>query len=548
MAGMRDPSRPLLLCLMLMLSCAAAGGVGASYLLSKPVGTVAVLVPGLPLEEQLQQVATRFFGEGASLELPPLHSPKTSLRLDSAVSPALPSPLKEDALESTGDAVAVEREDVGSWDGSGSSATLSGMACAFKVIDSRMPVSNRLALCLGWLSLTLIESTHSEYGVLLVEAFKPWSALDCVGLVGGVLGVLCGCWLLWRWTGSKRATKTNSATTQVDALLEPLPATQNKPAIEDEVENEVEFYDKLGSGSSGASEVWTGRFENQLVAIKLVQAQGRQRAQHEIKMLLRAGAHQNVVRLVAHRQVGDCSQIVMSTLSSRSLEEVVECGSQPLKLSTVQAVSPECTHMLSQLTAGVFHLHANNLAHTRLSPSTVRVVGEHCVQICSLGSAVSLRHDPGPLTPDLGTGQCWAPAPELLGDAPMRPGVAADVFALGCLHFYLVTGGAHLYGKRSVRVNRIMAGKPGLPGLLAKVSTHADFVDKAVSHDPSNRATAGGLQEHPALWTSSKAADFVCDLSDQLDSTEACELHLEIDKVGKAVCGKVNQALSIRTV
>eukprot|EP00658_Telonema_sp_P-2_P045282 TRINITY_DN3320_c0_g1_i5.p1 TRINITY_DN3320_c0_g1~~TRINITY_DN3320_c0_g1_i5.p1 ORF type:complete len:238 (+),score=46.26 TRINITY_DN3320_c0_g1_i5:166-879(+) len=134
--------------------------------------------------------------------------------------------------------------------------------------------------------------------------------------------------------------------------------------------------------------------------------------------------------------------------------------------------------------------------------------------------------------------RCWAPAPELLGDAPMRPGVAADVFALGCLHFYLVTGGAHLYGKRSVRVNRIMAGKPGLPGLLAKVSTHADFVDKAVSHDPSNRATAGGLQEHPALWTSSKAADFVCDLSDQLDSTEACELHLEIDKVGKAVCGK----------
>lgn len=82
--------------------------------------------------------------------------------------------------------------------------------------------------------------------------------------------------------------------------------------------------------------------------------------------------------------------------------------------------------------------------HTRLSPSTVRLTdSSKIIQICSLGHVSPVGSELSPAV----HGIPWGAAPEMLSSSPSECNASVDVFAVGCVAYYILTGGAHPFGK-----------------------------------------------------------------------------------------------------
>ena len=116
---------------------------------------------------------------------------------------------------------------------------------------------------------------------------------------------------------------------------------------------------------------------------------------------------------------------------------------------------------------------------------------------------------------------------------PAKPSV--DIFGVGCLAYYVLTGGAHPFGKRSVRQQRVVKAKPALNS-LSKLPMHADFVEQAVMHVAAERAPIDVLERHPMCWSAQETSNFLCDMSDRLDLGNDTS---GIEKSAQRVFGKV---------
>ena len=189
---------------------------------------------------------------------------------------------------------------------------------------------------------------------------------------------------------------------------------------------------------------------------------------------------------------------------------------------------------VQQMASGVSHLHRHGVAHQRLSPSTVRVCDSGQLLICSLQHAWCAEFPQSPAT------TAWAAAADC-GREPFK----ADVFALGALAHYVLTGGAHPFGKRSVRAARISQAKPSL-SLLKGTPLAADFVAAAVSHNAADRPSAAICEEHPMLWSAARHAALICEASDQMDAADvACNLETRIEAAARRIFVKVSQRLLV---
>jgi serine/threonine protein kinase len=77
---------------------------------------------------------------------------------------------------------------------------------------------------------------------------------------------------------------------------------------------------------------------------------------------------------------------------------------------------------------------------------------------------------------------------------------AVDVFALGCVVYYVVDAGGHPFGNEISRNHNILHGLADLSRVSHIPEVH-DFVTKAIRRDPSLRPKSRVLLEHPLFTT-----------------------------------------------
>lgn len=117
-----------------------------------------------------------------------------------------------------------------------------------------------------------------------------------------------------------------------------------------------------------------------------------------------------------------------------------------------------------------------------------------------------------------------------------RRTLAVDVFSLGCVVHYVLTGGEHPYGLWYEREANIIAGKPDL-SRLSLCPDALDLVGCMLQADPARRPTSSQLCSHPFFWPAAKRLDFLVELSDRLEKESADSpivLALESGAVGPA--------------
>ncbi|KAI8920699.1 kinase-like domain-containing protein [Entophlyctis helioformis] len=334
----------------------------------------------------------------------------------------------------------------------------------------------------------------------------------------------------------------------------------------------------LGYGSHGTV-VFKGQFENRPVAIKRMLADFYETAEHEARILQESDHHPNVIRYFVKEEHDGFLYIALE-LCQASLFDLVEKPPTP-ELTLLRS---QLNHkdVLQQAMCGVQHLHSMQIVHRDIKPQNILIGGPQSkkdtrprVLISDFGLGKRLADDHSSFTHTAARGggtAGWRPREvleALAGDmdacddpqntppadtsttsSTLRMSRAVDVFACGCVFYYVLSGGKHPFGNKLMCEANIMRGNYrldaldalGPEGVLAK-----DVIRRMIAPDAKKRPDATAVLHHPFFWSASQRLAFLGDLSDRLESEPRDAVNVSplvklIERGGSKVTGSDWQA------
>ncbi|ODV77525.1 kinase-like protein [Suhomyces tanzawaensis NRRL Y-17324] len=369
------------------------------------------------------------------------------------------------------------------------------------------------------------------------------------------------------------------------SLVKPLPITQVKVPIKKlQIENNLVISDKiLGYGSHGTI-VYQGTFENRPVAVKRMLLDFFDIANHEVRLLQESDDHPNVIRyFCSQSSESEKFLYIALELCLCSLEDIVEKPKKSLKLS-----ENHLNEVLHQLVSGLHYLHSLKIVHRDVKPQNIlvaaaknnKIVTKEPVEksirllISDFGLCKKLDSDQSSFratTQNAALGTSGWRAPELLlnydlleispdtississrhsandSTLPANSGgkrltKAIDIFSLGCVFYYILTGGLHPFGDRYLREGNIIKGEYDLSLLNSFCpndkfeSTH--LISSMIHANPSMRPSTSMILNHPLFWNPKKRLEFLLKVSDRFEIERRdppSDLLLKLETHAKAV-------------
>ncbi|KAH8097089.1 hypothetical protein BXZ70DRAFT_991005 [Cristinia sonorae] len=317
----------------------------------------------------------------------------------------------------------------------------------------------------------------------------------------------------------------------------------------------------LGFGSHGTV-VFKGSLQGRAVAVKRLLQDFVTLALREVNILQESDDHPNVIRYYYQESHSNFLYIALE-LCPASLADVIERPDQFRDISI--AFDPK--RALRQITSGLRHLHALKIVHRDIKPQNILVshakkgAGEsagHRMLISDFGLCKKLEVDQTSFLPTahgaMAAGTVGWRAPEILrgevtldvssgedslssrgstGTAgpdtptagtptgkPTRLTKAVDIFALGCLFYYVLTNGGHPFGDRFEREVNILKNAKSLDGLERfgeEGSEAVDIITRMLSPEASERPDTMLCLIHPYFWDPGKRLNFLQDASDRFE-------------------------------
>ncbi|KAB5588723.1 Serine/Threonine-kinase/endoribonuclease Ire1 [Ceratobasidium theobromae] len=306
----------------------------------------------------------------------------------------------------------------------------------------------------------------------------------------------------------------------------------------------------LGYGSHGTV-VYKGRFQGRSVAVKRLLHDFVTLASREVALLQESDDHPNVIRYYYEEHRENFLYIALE-LCPCSLSDVIE---RPQIFPDIVG-SFDAKRALSQVTAGLKHLHALKIVHRDIKPQNILVSARGAMLISDFGLCRKLEVDQTSFMPTVYGGAAagtagWR-APEILrgdvnvdmaaldvsnggtgsnsnssanggGTSGTRLTRSVDVFALGCLFFYVLSGGDHPYGDRFERDVNILRNEKRL-GWLERLGEEGmeamNLIGKMLSPDPKKRPDTTSCLMHPFFWNPGRRLAFLQDASDRFEIME----------------------------
>ncbi|EJD02004.1 uncharacterized protein FOMMEDRAFT_109089 [Fomitiporia mediterranea MF3/22] len=334
--------------------------------------------------------------------------------------------------------------------------------------------------------------------------------------------------------------------------LTPSPSMRGSQSQQLVVSDEV-----LGYGSHGTV-VYRGSLQGRPVAVKRLLQDFVTLASREVMILQESDDHPNVIRYYYQESHANFLYIALE-LCPASLADVIEHPDLHRELSN--AFDPK--RALQQIASGMRHLHALKIVHRDIKPQNILIssakrgagaMAGHRMLISDFGLCKRLEVDQTSFLPTAhGAGAAgtvgWR-APEILrGDVnldeptvddstqssrgssvgtatngtvpkPTRLTKAVDIFALGCLFYYILTSGGHPFGDRYEREANILKDTKSLSALesFGEEGLEAiDLISFMLDPDPSKRPDTSTCLTHPFFWNAARRLAFLQDASDRFE-------------------------------
>jgi serine/threonine-protein kinase len=248
-----------------------------------------------------------------------------------------------------------------------------------------------------------------------------------------------------------------------------------------EIDGRYRLEDRIGSGGTG--EVWRAVDErlNRVVAIKLLHpwvaqaAEGRERFRREAAAMGRL-RHPHIVQVLDFNDTAERPFLVQEHCPGGTLSALLGGGRLPW--DRVRALARPIAEALA-------HAHGQGVIHRDLKPSNVLFAEGGRVVVGDFGLARLLATSDGTLTATgmrMGSPEYWSPE-QAAGDPVSE---RADVYALGCILYHLVSGGLPFPGE-----DRLAAGYRRVHEDAAPLGDEAGaLIARLMEREPSRRPLA----------------------------------------------------------
>ncbi|RNA03882.1 serine threonine- kinase PAK mbt [Brachionus plicatilis] len=249
---------------------------------------------------------------------------------------------------------------------------------------------------------------------------------------------------------------------------------------------------KIGEGSTGMVYAANDTANaNHLVAIKKMNLHKQQRREllfNEV-VIMRDYKHKNVVDMYGSFLVEDELWVVMEYLAGGALTDIVtKSRMDEAQIATV------CKSVLRALA----FLHANGVIHRDIKSDSILLSSDGRVKLTDFGFVAQVSADLQKRKSLVGT-PYWM-APEVISRLPY--GTEVDVWSLGIMIIEMIDGEPPYFDQPPLQAMRFIRDMPPprFRDTMHRVSPRLQgFLDRMLVRDPTQRATAAELLEHPFI-------------------------------------------------
>ncbi|ODM96076.1 Serine/threonine-protein kinase/endoribonuclease IRE2 [Orchesella cincta] len=243
----------------------------------------------------------------------------------------------------------------------------------------------------------------------------------------------------------------------------------------------------LGEGSHGTV-VYKGQFSGRNVAVKRINnatfnAKENATLMQEVDVLQACDSHENIVRYFG------------SSLAINHIFIALELCDITLKdWVASKTINIQPLEVLRQVTVGLEWLHSKQFIHRDLKPENILLTHELSkVKLSDFGLSRRVANGKSyALTAGFGT-EGWV-APEILSQAQdgycnqIKFTYKSDIFALGCICYYVLTDGKHAFGDHFRRTANILDGKLMVKetDLIYAIPQNIKVIELMVSNEPTD--------------------------------------------------------------
>ncbi|KAH6799832.1 hypothetical protein C2S52_000296 [Perilla frutescens var. hirtella] len=329
---------------------------------------------------------------------------------------------------------------------------------------------------------------------------------------------------------------------------------------------------EIAKGSNGTI-VLEGNYEGRSVAVKRLVRTHHDVAVKEIQNLIASDQHPNIVRWHGVEYDQDFVYVCLERCTCSLFDLIKFCtSSNQVSTSDQSHEAPSFIQsnmqllnnlgsneelelwkangyptalllkLMRDIVDGLAHLHELGIIHRDLKPQNVLVIKDRSIsaKISDMGISKHLDGNMSSLSNHAtGYGSSGWQAPEQLRNE--RQTRAVDLFSLGCMFFFCLTGGRHPFGENIERdVNIVNAQKDLF--LIDHIPEATDLVSQLLDPNPNMRPKAIEVMHHPLFWSSETRLSFLRDVSDRVeleDRESVSDLLEALENRGKtAIDGK----------
>jgi serine/threonine-protein kinase/endoribonuclease IRE1 len=104
--------------------------------------------------------------------------------------------------------------------------------------------------------------------------------------------------------------------------------------------------------------------------------------------------------------------------------------------------------------------------------------------------------------------------------------ISVDIFSMGCVYYYVLSQGDHLFGDTIKRQANILSNEYDMKKMLSQSGKPyqsilaAQLLEEMIARDPSKRPSAEAVLKHPMFWREEKILAFLQDVSDRIEKLD----------------------------
>ncbi|KAG5266177.1 hypothetical protein AALO_G00250640 [Alosa alosa] len=251
---------------------------------------------------------------------------------------------------------------------------------------------------------------------------------------------------------------------------------------------------KIGEGSTGVVCIACEKHSGRQVAVKMMDLRRQQRREllfNEV-VIMRDYQHKNVVEMFKSALVEEELWVIMEYLQGGALTNIVS----ETRLSEEQ-IATVCEAVLQALA----YLHSQGVIHRDIKSDSILLTLDGRVKLSDFGFCAQISKDIPKRKSLVGT-PYWM-APEVISKSPY--GTEVDVWSLGIMVVEMVDGEPPYFSETPVAAMKRLRDEPAptVRNINQISPVLRDFLDRMLTRDPLDRATATDLLEHPFLLKSS---------------------------------------------